>query len=27
MLKIENLSAGYGDMQVLFDINLNVEEG
>jgi branched-chain amino acid transport system ATP-binding protein len=27
MLRIENLSAGYGDMQVLFDINLNVEEG
>jgi branched-chain amino acid transport system ATP-binding protein len=27
VLKIENLSAGYGDMQVLFDINLNVEEG
>jgi branched-chain amino acid transport system ATP-binding protein len=27
MLKIENLSAGYGDMQVLFNINLNVEEG
>jgi branched-chain amino acid transport system ATP-binding protein len=27
MLKIENLSAGYGDMQVLFDINLTVEEG
>ena len=27
MLKIENLSAGYGDMQVLFDISLNVEEG
>ena len=27
MLKIENLCAGYGDMQVLFDINLNVEEG
>jgi len=27
MLKIENLCAGYGDMQVLFNINLNVEEG
>ena len=27
MLKIENLSAGYGDMQVLFGINLHVEEG
>ena len=27
MLNIENLSAGYGDMQVLFDISLNVEEG
>jgi branched-chain amino acid transport system ATP-binding protein len=27
MLKIENISAGYGDMQVLFDIDLNVEEG
>ena len=27
MLAINNLSAGYGDMQVLFDINLNVEEG
>ena len=27
MLKIENLSAGYGDMQVLFDINIDVEEG
>jgi branched-chain amino acid transport system ATP-binding protein len=27
MLKIENLNAGYGDMQVLFDIDLNVEEG
>ncbi|GHV26349.1 ABC transporter ATP-binding protein [Spirochaetia bacterium] len=27
MLKIENLCAGYGDMQVLFDINLNVEQG
>ena len=27
LLAIENLSAGYGDMQVLFDITLNVEEG
>lgn len=27
MLKIENLSAGYGDMQVLFDINMEVNEG
>ncbi|MDR3342809.1 MAG: ABC transporter ATP-binding protein [Treponema sp.] len=27
MLKIENINAGYGDMHVLFDINLNVEEG
>jgi branched-chain amino acid transport system ATP-binding protein len=27
MLKIENLNAGYGDMQVLFDIDLAVEEG
>ena len=27
MLKIESLNAGYGDMQVLFDINLNVENG
>jgi len=27
LLTVENLSAGYGDMQVLFDINLNVEEG
>jgi len=27
MLNIENLSAGYGDMQVIFDISLNVEEG
>ena len=27
MLIIENLSAGYGDMQVLFGISLNVEEG
>ena len=27
MLKIENLNAGYGDMQVLFDITMNVEEG
>jgi branched-chain amino acid transport system ATP-binding protein len=26
MLKIEHLNAGYGDMQVLFDINLHVEE-
>ena len=27
MLKIENLNAGYGDMQVLFDLTMNVEEG
>jgi branched-chain amino acid transport system ATP-binding protein len=27
MLKIEHLNAGYGDMQVLFDITMNVEEG
>jgi len=27
MLKIENLSAGYGDMQVLYDISLHVGEG
>ncbi|MGI6669406.1 MAG: ABC transporter ATP-binding protein [Acetivibrionales bacterium] len=26
MLKIENLNAGYGDLQVLFDINIHVEE-
>jgi branched-chain amino acid transport system ATP-binding protein len=27
IIDIENLSAGYGDMQVLFDISLDVEEG
>jgi branched-chain amino acid transport system ATP-binding protein len=27
MLKIDNLSAGYGDMQVLFDVSLYVNEG
>jgi branched-chain amino acid transport system ATP-binding protein len=27
MLKIEHLNAGYGDMQVLFDITMNVEQG
>lgn len=27
MLNIENISAGYGDMQVLFDISLHVEQG
>jgi branched-chain amino acid transport system ATP-binding protein len=27
MLKIDHLNAGYGDMQVLFDITMNVEEG
>ncbi|MCL2865448.1 MAG: ABC transporter ATP-binding protein [Lachnospiraceae bacterium] len=27
MLKIDNLSAGYGDMQVLYDISLHVDEG
>ena len=27
MLKIENLNAGYGDLQVLFDVNLEVNKG
>ncbi|MHC6202067.1 ABC transporter ATP-binding protein [Breznakiellaceae bacterium SP9] len=27
MLKIDKLNAGYGDMQVLFDISLNVKQG
>lgn len=27
MLKIEHLSAGYGDMQVLFDVSMHVDEG
>ena len=27
MLKIEHLSAGYGDMQVLFDISMHVDAG
>lgn len=27
MLKIENVCAGYGDLKVLFDINLEVKEG
>jgi branched-chain amino acid transport system ATP-binding protein len=27
MLNIEHLDAGYGDMQVLFDITINVEQG
>ena len=27
MLKIDQIDAGYGDMQVLFNITLNVEEG
>jgi branched-chain amino acid transport system ATP-binding protein len=27
IIDIENLSAGYGDMQVLFEISLDVEEG
>jgi branched-chain amino acid transport system ATP-binding protein len=27
MLRIERLNAGYGDMQVLFDITMNVEQG
>lgn len=27
MLKIENVCAGYGDMQVLFDIDMHVDEG
>lgn len=27
MLNVENISAGYGDMQVLFDVSMNVEEG
>lgn len=27
MLKIENLCAGYGDLQVLFDINMHVDDG
>lgn len=27
MLKIENLCAGYGDLQVLFDVNMHVDDG
>ena len=27
MLEIKNLCAGYGDLQVLFDINMHVEQG
>lgn len=27
MLRIENVSAGYGDLQVLFDVSLHVDEG
>jgi len=27
MLKIDNLSAGYGDMQVLYDVSLHVDQG
>ena len=27
LLEIKGLSAGYGDVQVLWDIDLNVEEG
>lgn len=27
MLKIEHVNAGYGDLQVLFDINMHVDEG
>nr|WP_298029025.1 ABC transporter ATP-binding protein [uncultured Dysosmobacter sp.] len=27
MLRIDNLCAGYGDLQVLFDVNLHVNEG
>lgn len=27
MLKIDRLSAGYGDMQVLYDVSLHVDEG
>lgn len=27
MLKIENLSASYGDLRVLFDISMHIEEG
>ena len=27
MLKIEQLNAGYGDIQVLWDINLDIQAG